>query len=143
MSRDLPATTLSLGDQRVRHLVPKPLNVHVFAAVLSRTRDPQAIHDLARFAERGGGGPLDVFDHRDDRAEIAAQIFCRWPQTRIAAERGLEHLGERRDLGILEERADLRREAVMGEMHRDLRDLVRRVEEHRPVSISNATHANE
>lgn len=37
VSRDFPATTASLGEQRVRHLVPKPLNVHVLAAVLGRT----------------------------------------------------------------------------------------------------------
>ncbi len=38
VSRDFPATTASLGETRVRHLVPKPLNVHVLAAVLGRTR---------------------------------------------------------------------------------------------------------
>lgn len=38
VSRDFPATTAALGDTRVRHLVPKPLNVHVLAAVLGRTR---------------------------------------------------------------------------------------------------------
>lgn len=37
VSRDLPATALALGDNRVKHLVPKPLNVHVLAAVLGRT----------------------------------------------------------------------------------------------------------
>jgi serine/threonine protein kinase len=37
VSRDFPATAASLGDTRVRHLVPKPLNVHVLAAVLGRT----------------------------------------------------------------------------------------------------------
>ena len=36
VSRDLPATTLALGDARVRHLVPKPVNVHVLAAVIGR-----------------------------------------------------------------------------------------------------------
>ena len=37
VSRDFPSTTASLGELRVRHLVPKPLNVHVLAAVLGRT----------------------------------------------------------------------------------------------------------
>ncbi|MBX3227844.1 MAG: protein kinase [Labilithrix sp.] len=38
VSRDLPATLASLGeDAKVRHMVPKPLNVHVLAAVLGRT----------------------------------------------------------------------------------------------------------
>lgn len=37
VSRDLPATIAALGATRVRHLVPKPLNVHVLAAVLGRT----------------------------------------------------------------------------------------------------------
>jgi serine/threonine protein kinase len=36
ISRDLPATTRSLGEGRVRHLVPKPVNVHVLAAVIGR-----------------------------------------------------------------------------------------------------------
>ena len=36
VSRDLPATTLALGDTRVRHLVPKPVNMHVLAAVIGR-----------------------------------------------------------------------------------------------------------
>ncbi|OJY29964.1 MAG: hypothetical protein BGO98_50115 [Myxococcales bacterium 68-20] len=36
LSRDLPATTLALGDVRVRHLVPKPVNVHMLAAVIGR-----------------------------------------------------------------------------------------------------------
>jgi serine/threonine-protein kinase len=38
VSRDFHATSASLGDQRVRHLVPKPLNVHVLSSVLARTR---------------------------------------------------------------------------------------------------------
>jgi serine/threonine-protein kinase len=38
VSRDFAATAASLGEQRVRHLVPKPLNVHVLSAVLARTR---------------------------------------------------------------------------------------------------------
>ena len=37
VSRDLPATAAALGDTKVKHLVPKPLNVHVLAAVLGRT----------------------------------------------------------------------------------------------------------
>jgi predicted Ser/Thr protein kinase len=37
VSRDFPATAASLGDDaRVRHLVPKPVNVHVLAAVIGR-----------------------------------------------------------------------------------------------------------
>jgi serine/threonine-protein kinase len=36
VSRDLPATTRALGEVRIRHLVPKPVNVHVLAAVLGR-----------------------------------------------------------------------------------------------------------
>lgn len=36
VSRDLPATAAALGETRVRHLVPKPINVHVLAAVLGR-----------------------------------------------------------------------------------------------------------
>jgi Protein kinase domain len=36
VSRDLPATTRALGEGRVRHLVPKPINVHVLAAVIGR-----------------------------------------------------------------------------------------------------------
>lgn len=36
VSRDLPATSRSLGNTNVRHLVPKPVNVHVFGAVMGR-----------------------------------------------------------------------------------------------------------
>ena len=36
VSRDLPRATQELGHARVRHLVPKPVNVHVLAAVLGR-----------------------------------------------------------------------------------------------------------
>ena len=36
VSRDLPRAAQALGDARVRHLVPKPVNVHVLAAVLGR-----------------------------------------------------------------------------------------------------------
>jgi serine/threonine-protein kinase len=36
LSRDLPKTGRDLGDVRVRHMVPKPVNVHVLAAVLGR-----------------------------------------------------------------------------------------------------------
>lgn len=36
VSRDFPATAAALGKSAVRHLVPKPVNVHVFAAVLGR-----------------------------------------------------------------------------------------------------------
>lgn len=42
VSRDFPATQASLGSQRVRHLVPKPVNVHVLAAVLGRI-DPTGL----------------------------------------------------------------------------------------------------
>ena len=37
VSRDFPALTAALGDAKVKHMVPKPLNVHVLAAVLGRT----------------------------------------------------------------------------------------------------------
>ncbi len=37
VSRDLSATAKLLGDDRVRHVVPKPLNVHFLTAVLDRT----------------------------------------------------------------------------------------------------------
>lgn len=36
VSRDLSRTTQALGELAVRHLVPKPVNVHVLAAVLGR-----------------------------------------------------------------------------------------------------------
>ncbi|MBX3207839.1 MAG: protein kinase [Labilithrix sp.] len=36
VSRDFPATARALGDARVRHLVPKPVNAHVLAAVIGR-----------------------------------------------------------------------------------------------------------
>jgi hypothetical protein len=36
VSRDLPATTRAFGKERIGHLVPKPVNVHVLAAVLGR-----------------------------------------------------------------------------------------------------------
>lgn len=36
VSRDFPATAAALGNVVVRHLVPKPVNVHVLAAVLGR-----------------------------------------------------------------------------------------------------------
>jgi hypothetical protein len=36
ISRDFRITLSSLGEERTRHLVPKPLNVHVLAAVLGR-----------------------------------------------------------------------------------------------------------
>lgn len=36
VTRDLPRTTQALGELAVRHLVPKPVNVHVLAAVLGR-----------------------------------------------------------------------------------------------------------
>ncbi|MBX3261957.1 MAG: serine/threonine protein kinase [Labilithrix sp.] len=36
VSRDFPATARALGDVRVRHLVPKPVNTHVLAAVIGR-----------------------------------------------------------------------------------------------------------
>lgn len=43
VSRDFPATSAALGDHRVRHMVPKPLNVHVLAAVLGRTTVAQQV----------------------------------------------------------------------------------------------------
>jgi DNA-binding NarL/FixJ family response regulator len=36
ISRDFQATSAALGSARVRHLVPKPVNVHVLTAVLGR-----------------------------------------------------------------------------------------------------------
>ena len=36
VSRDLPRSAMALGHVGVRHLVPKPVNVHVLAAVLGR-----------------------------------------------------------------------------------------------------------
>jgi len=36
VSRDLPQTARALGDAQIRHLVPKPVNVHVLGAVLGR-----------------------------------------------------------------------------------------------------------
>ena len=36
VSRDIPATMQRLGEARVRHLVPKPMNVHVLSAVIGR-----------------------------------------------------------------------------------------------------------
>lgn len=40
VSRDFPNLTRILGESRVRHLVPKPVNVHVLAAVLGRLSAP-------------------------------------------------------------------------------------------------------
>lgn len=36
VSRDFPATARALGDVRIRHLVPKPVNTHVLTAVIGR-----------------------------------------------------------------------------------------------------------
>ncbi len=113
ISRDLPATTRSLGEGRVRHLVPKPVNVTSSppSSAASTSSSNRALQRPLTSARREGGGPLRVFDHRPCGAEVASQLFGGWTMPRIATERRHRDLGDRPDLGICDELLHRRRES--------------------------------